>query len=168
VLEADALWLACVALRAAVAAYYDFSDVELPARRFVSGGPAAWDCELLAVWADRTFAHAGNVTVEAPALRGAGLLMQGALFQVELLRCAPAGELTASGTLVVPTVEQEEEYAEQVYNDRIHLWNAVRQAAKNGDLPGCKQVTQESWQVVGPDGALGGGLLSVRASLEGF
>src|SRR5688572_8547210 len=46
---------------AALTAVHTYHDGTLPERQFVSAGPPAWDCELLAVHVERTEGYEGDV-----------------------------------------------------------------------------------------------------------
>lgn len=149
----------CTALLAAVETHHGGT---LPARRYVSAGPAAWDCELVAVWCERTYSHDGEVGQElVQSIPGARRTMRGGLFAVEVVRCAP----TPKDSGDPPSVAAEEAAAELVYEDGQRTLNALVAAERDGDLPGCHGVAFADWTVQGPEGALVASLLRVRVNL---
>lgn len=128
----------------------------LPSRTYVSAGAPAWDCELLSTWCERTYTIDGDVGTEArvPFGAGAGHTMRAGLFVVTLLRCTPAVIDTDGLEPVLPTVEQEQEAAELLYEDNQRIMNALVAGERNGALPGCHGLVFTDWRSLGPFGGL--------------
>ncbi len=139
----------------------------LPARAFVSAGAPAWDCELLATWCERTYTTDGDITVEArQPLPGASHTLRAGLFVVTLLRCTPAVLDEQGGEVVLPTVEQEQEASELLYEDNQRIMNALVAAEKDGSLPGCHGIAMLDWRSLGPFGGLVAGEQRVAVGLS--
>lgn len=162
----DRVWQIAKAVLAAVVDGYAAESVALPARQFVSPGLPAWDCDILAVQATRTFGHAGNVAAEIidPQTPSAGHAMRGVALDVHLIRCVPTTH--DDGTNIsVPSVIEEEAAAEVILTDAQLLLNVLVAAQRAGDLPGCSGLAFEQWRNLGPSGGLGGGVLTVRVQV---
>lgn len=161
------IWLLANAVKDALVDGFAAAGVDLPARRFVSPGLPAWDCELLAVQAERSFGYAGNLTTEQldPMLGAAGHTMRAVVFALHLIRCVPVVDQAAE-TVLVPEVGDEEEAAETILTDAQVMLTALVAAQRAGDLPRCSGLALETWTNVGPQGGLGGGILRVRLGLE--
>ncbi len=159
----DRIWLLAQAVRDAIHVGYAVEGVPLPDRQFVSPGLPAWDCELLAVQAERTFGHAGNLATEVlePQLPAAGHALRGVTCAVWLIRCVPTIHDDGSN-VTVPSVTEEEAAAAVILRDAQLLLNVLVAAQRAGDLPSCSGVAFEQWTNVGPQGGLGGGVLRVR------
>lgn len=136
----------------------------LPDVQFVSNGEIAMDsCESLAVFIDRTFPHAGDVTVEQLGT-GQTAALRGATIGASLMRCVPTPTVDQQGNIVaVPTPEEQTESADLILRDAQALFNALW--AEYASAIGCKDFAFESWTPIGPTGGQGGGTLRVRLSL---
>lgn len=147
-----------------VGAYYTTNNVPIPARQYVSPGLPAWDCEQVVVTVERQSPVAGDPTLEGPTAVQAdpAFHMRAATIAITVVRCVPVlgeqGELTST--------DDEEDAAELILADAGHVWLAIVQALDDGDLPGCGAVAFVSWDGLGPEGGLAGGLLRILASLE--
>jgi hypothetical protein len=139
----------------------------LPTRQYVSAGAPAWDCELLAVWCERTAGFDGDVMLEtsSPIMASAAHVMRYGTFVVTIVRCTPAVPESSGGKVVVPTVAKEEEAASTLYEDAQRVINALVLAEKAGELPGCNGMAFVDWTVQGPEGGLVAGNLRVRVGL---
>lgn len=140
----------------------------LPGRTYVSAGAPAWDCELLAVWCERTYQCDGDITQEAraPQRAGAAHTMRAGTFVVTLLRCTPAVIDVEGADVVLPTVEAEQEASELLYEDNQRIMNALMAAEKDGSLPGCHGVAFIDWRSLGPFGGLVAGEQRVAVGLS--
>lgn len=139
----------------------------LPARQYVSAGPPAWDCELVAVWCERTAGFDGNVMAELSdaIAKAAAHTMRYGSFVVTIVRCTPAVPESAGGKVVLPTVAKEEDAASALYEDGQRVINALVAAEKAGELPGCNGIAFVDWTTQGPDGGMVAGNLRVRVGL---
>lgn len=155
----------CGQLLAAVEARH---GAPLPARRYISAGAPAWDCDLLATWCERTAGTAGTVAQEAVVVHTAEPThaMRYGLFVVTLVRCTPAVPDADGQTVTLPTVEDEDGAARTLYEDAQRMLNALVAANKAGELPGCHSVAFVDWRTVGPDGGYVAGELRVRVGLS--
>ncbi len=152
---------------AALAAVQTHHGGTLPDRQFVSAGPPAWDCELLAVHVERTEGYEGDVatvTVQ-PMSSGAGFAMRAATLGVTLVRCTPAVPDSKGSKVSLPSVADEEAAALTLYSDAQRVLNALVEAHKAGELGACRSLAFLDWTVLGPEGGMVAGLLRVRAGL---
>lgn len=149
---------------AAVEAFYALAGEPLPARRYVSPGLPAWDCDEGQVTAQvlRTFGIAGSIAQETVAPLDA-TFRRGAELAVEVVRCTPT--LGDDGN--PPTAAALEASAVTLLRDAQMMTNAVLDAQASGLLPGCGGVAIMGWSSVGPDGALLGGTLVLRLDTSG-
>jgi len=140
----------------------------LPERRYVSAGAPAWDCELVAVWCERTFGVAGDPAVEVidPLASSAGHTMRAGTFVVTIARCTAAVVDANGDQITLPSVDEEEAAAAELYQDAQAVINALVAAERAGDLPGCHGVAFESWGPLGPEGGFVAGELRVRVGLS--
>lgn len=151
----------CEDLLAAVVDHHGGAD--LPARQYVSAGPPAWDCELLATWCEQT---AGGVTPTAAGVTdamtsGAAWAMRVGTIVVTIARCAP----TQGDSGEPPSVDQEEGAARTLYEDAQRVLNALITANREGTLGSCHGVAFLGWRVLGPEGGLVAGELRVAVGL---
>ena len=164
---ANRIYLAARAILDAVVAGYAAAGVALPDRQYISHGPPAWDCSLLAVYQQRGFGHSGNIATETlePILPHSSHVLRGALFAVELVRCYP--DVDSSGTeVVLPSAAAMEAGSEELLIDEQLIHNSLLAAEKAGQLgTACHEVAYGDWQPLGPMGGLAGGLLVVRVGL---
>jgi hypothetical protein len=161
---ADRIFTTCQALLDAVVTYHGGS---LPARQYVSAGPPAFDCELVAVRCDRTYGYEGDATVEAVPIisRSAGFAMRAGTFVVTIARCTPAVPDHKGSKPKPPTTDQEEAAASALYEDAQRMLNALVTASKVGELSGCHGIWFREWVVIGPEGGYVAGELSVAVGL---
>ncbi len=161
---ASRIYDVCGDLLGAVIAHHGGS---LPARAYISGGPPAWDCELLATWCENTVGIDGNVAQEQqqPLARHAGHTMRAGVFVVTLVRCTPALPDTEGDQIVLPSVAEEQAAARTLYEDGQRTLNALVAAERAGELPGCNSLVFQQWSTLGPEGGLVAGELRVRVGL---
>lgn len=145
-----------LAIKQIVAEYYVTNDVAIPTRQQVTAGAPAWDCEMLAVWADGTAPHSGDVTrvIPEPLQAAAGSALRVVTFGITIARCSPQIiDVGGDGeTFEWPTVAEEEEAAELVHVDEVMVPNAIRDAAMNGRFYRSNDWAFLSWKVIGPAG----------------
>lgn len=159
------LYEVCAAALEGVADYYDEhgGDLKLPARRFVSPGPPAWDCPLAAVYSAHVGAHSGELTAAAtPQLEAdpAYFLRAGTLSFV-IVRPMPVSD-DGSAT----DVDDEDLAARRLYADLGTTWDGLVATQAAGELPGCGGLAFLAWDVLEAQGGLVGSLLQVAVTLE--
>lgn len=154
----------CDDLLAAVILYHGGM---LPDRQYVSAGAPAWDCELVAVWCERTGPYDGEVNAEIASsfLPSAAHSLRYGTFVVTIVRCTPAIPDSSGGKIVLPTVVQEEAASTLLYEDAQRTVNALLEAEKAGALPGCHGISFIDWRVLGPSGGMVAGELRARIGL---
>ena len=154
----------CDDLLAAVIMYH---GGVLPDRQFVSAGAPAWDCELVAVWCERTGPYDGEVNVEQPSSfsPSAAHSLRYGTFVVSIARCTPAVPDSKAGKIILPTVGDEESAATELYEDAQRIANGLLEAEQAGALPGCHGIAGVDWRVVGPSGGFVAGEFRVRVGL---
>lgn len=137
---------------------------ELPDRRYVSAGAPAWDCELVSTWCESTSGVDGGTTIDTlDAHTGsAGHTMRSGVFVVTIARCTPA----IPDGRDFPTVANEETAAAALYEDAQRTLNALIEAERDGDLPGCHGIAFLGWSFVGPEGGFVAGELRVLVALS--
>lgn len=147
-----------------VSDYYEANSLPLPDRRLVTPGLPAYDCAMVAVHVERIYPHDGRVGVEqVPQLEGeTAFYMRAMSVGLYVLRCVP----TLDNSGAPPPSDLEEAAAADILRDPVHLWRALSAAIGDDVLPGCGGVAWEGWETITPSGALGGGLLRCRISLE--
>lgn len=147
----------------ALIAGYATAAADLPARRLVTPGLPAWDCEGVYVQVERIYRHEGNVTVEVPQPLTAhpGHAMSAAVIAVTIVRCTPGPDQQGNP----PAAAAEEAVAEQVMTDAQLSLNVLVAAQKAGDLPLCNGMAFVEWVSVGPEGILVGGVLRLQAGI---
>jgi len=152
--------VASQALEIAVAAL-EASAGGAPARRYVSDGPMlAWDCEQVAVTAESTFGHQGNIS--APVVDPVQCLaMRGAVLGVWVVRCAP----TMDDDGEPPAAAAINANAAVVLADPTVVFDALAAALRDGTWLGAHGLAFEEWTGIGPEGGLTGGVLRVRVDL---
>jgi hypothetical protein len=160
----DRIYTVAAELLTAVVAHHGGS---LPERRFVSAGPAQWDCEHVSVWCELTSGQSGDVSLEsAQSLRSAaGFSMRAGNFVVGVARETPAVPKAQGHTIVLPSVASQDAAARTLYEDAQRVTNALVAAAKADELPGCNSLALLGWTVVGPEGGYVGGELRIRVGL---
>lgn len=162
--DPERIWNACQALLAAVVAHHGGN---LPARRYVSAGPPAWDCALVATWCERTAGYEGNPAQDATQHHSStpGWAMRAGTFVATIVRNTPATPASKGSTAKLPTVDQEEDAARLLYTDGQRTLQALIAAYRAGELAGCHSLVFLDWRVVGPDGGMVAGELRVRIGL---
>lgn len=158
----------CRAVLDAVVARHGGTDgAALPPRRYVSAGPPAWDCELVAAWCENTAGQEGDTASDVIQGLGsaAGFGMRTATVVVTIARCTPAMPDVIGTHIVVPTVEDEEAASVRLYEDSTRVLNALLAANAAGDLTGCNAMAFAGWNVLGPEGGYVGGELRMRIGL---
>lgn len=162
--EPERVYNLCQALLTAVV---DHHGGTLPSRQYVSAGAPAWDCELLAVWCERTEGYEGNpaTVTQQQMSKGAGFAMRVGTFVVTLVRCTPAVPDSKGGKVALTTVAQEEDAAAELYGDAQRVLNALVTAYRAGELTGCHSLAFTEWTPIGPEGGMVAGELRVRVGL---
>ncbi len=158
----------CRAVLDAVVARHGGTDgAMLPPRRYVSAGPPAWDCELVAAWCETTAGQEGDPASDVLQGLGsaAGLGMRTATVVVTVARCTPAMPDVVGTQIVVPTVEDEEAASVRLYEDSTRVLNALVAAHAAGELAGCNSLAFAGWNVLGPEGGYVGGELRLRIGM---
>jgi hypothetical protein len=148
-------------------AVIDRHGAPLPDRAYVSAGPPAWDCELLATWCETTAGQAGNAAADVvePLRSHAGHTMRTGVFVVTLVRCTPALPDVEGDQVVLPSTDEEQAAARELYEDAQRVLNALVAAEKAGELPTCNGMAFAGWNTLGPEGGLVAGELRVRIGL---
>ncbi len=149
-----------------VVAGYVTAGETLPDRQFVSIGPPAWDCELVAVWVERTAGHAGDISTEVvePLAQAAGHGLRAALLRVQIVRCVPTID-DEFGEALPPSPAEEEAAAAVLLKDLQLVQNILLTASKAGELATCNDVGFIEWVSVGPDGGMAASTHGLRVSL---
>lgn len=158
--------LAAATLTAIVGYYDEHAQGEqvLPDRQYVTDGTPAWDADQVTVQAVRTFAVDGS-GVEVGLLPLGPMVRRGAEFSVQVVRCIPTieGDMDAAGA---PKVEDIEGSARVILTDAEMMADAIVAAYHEGALPGCGGVFFAGWANLEPEGGLGGGVITVRMTLD--
>lgn len=162
--DPERIWVACQALLAAVVTHH---GGDLPARQYVSAGPPAWDCPLVATWCERTAGYEGNPAQDATQRHSSapGWAMRTGTFAATIVRNTGAVPASKGSTVKLPTVAQEEDAALLLYTDGQRMLQALAAAYRAGELSGCHSLVFLDWRVVGPDGGMVAGELRVRIGL---
>lgn len=138
--------------------FYAAAAVELPDRRYVTAGDVVADCPQVTVtWAGYP-ATTGDIASEATSGH-IGNAFKSTIYEVAVLRCAPALDGTAENP-VLPTAAQFQEYGQVVMRDAEMLEDAIREAHANGVYGEGPFLVLESALPLGPTADLGG--LSMR------
>lgn len=153
----------CADALQAVVDYYTMQGIDLPARRYVSGGQPAWDCELVAVYVVTVVPGdlAGATTADASFEDGVAFGLRNATIAIDIVRCG-ATATVVGGKVTPPTVAAEEAVAEALHLDA----DSVDVAIITSDLVGCQMLSPVGWVPVGPQGGFVGGEWRYRVSLE--
>jgi phage tail protein X len=125
------------------------------------------DCELVATWCERTYAHTGSVVEEViePLGSAASHVLRAGMFVVTMYRCTPAVPDSHGDSIALPSTLEEEAAARELYGDAQRVTNALRAAERAGELPACNGLAFDSWTGLGPEGGMVGGELRVRVGL---
>lgn len=147
----------------AIGAHYQAEAVNLPDHRLVTPGLPAWDCEAVAVHAETLTPIDGDPVLGTLSSREdhPAFHMRAVTLGITVARVAP---LSDDGS--ASPVAAEQQVAKLVYQDPILCWNALVAAAEDGTLPCCGGIGFVSWQSLGPEGGIVGGVLRVAVSLE--
>lgn len=152
--------LAGAVLEAVETAYAAETTAALPDRRYVAEGTPAYDCDQVTVQVTRTFLTSGGIAQESIAPLGGAQFV--AEVVVSIIRCAaPIGEDGEA-----PSTSEIEEVAQLVLSDAVVVFDAVNEAQRVGDLPGCSGVGFAGWNAVQPSGGLTGGLATLRLVID--
>lgn len=148
---------------AAVVAHYATEGVTLPDRQLVSAGQSPWDCDLLNVWVQRDYATAGGPEgASFSSIRShPGNYFRAGVLGVQVVRCYPTMDDLGNP----PDPDDETLAAELVHNDADLVWQALLAASNTDAFSQRNGVAYEGWTVLGPDGGLAGGVLTVHALL---
>ena len=134
----------------------------LPERQYVSAGPPAWDCELLAVHCISSAA----TTDASPIARSAPHLMRSAQVVVTIVRCVPT--VDSNGMAVsVPSVVDEQAAAAVLYGDAQRVVNAVAIGEAAGTIGSCWGVRFLDFAALGPEGGFAAAAVSFEIALAG-
>ena len=134
----------------------------LPARQYVSAGPPAWDCELVAVHC----ISSASPTGADPIARSAGHLMRSAQIVVTIVRCVPTVDTNGMG-VSVPSVTEEQAAAAALYGDAQRIVNAVAIGEAAGTIGSCWGVRFLDFAALGPEGGFAGASVSFEIALTG-
>lgn len=122
-----------------ISGFYSDSDIELPEHRYVSPGPAAWDCEQVTVELLNSVGITGdlkNPTVQSNP-RSAGHAQRAVNLVVQVVRCIPTWQLDASAIMgaLAATAEADEKVARLVNSDAQMIESALIRSAQEHRLP---------------------------------
>jgi hypothetical protein len=148
------------AIRDRVGAFYDDASIPLPARRLVTPGLPAFDCEQFTVTAMSSYNVSGPISTSVYEQRTAavGFDLRTLIIDLTVVRCMAV--LGDSGK--APTVAQIEADAEAVAVDEVALRAAVDVAVADGTLPAFTNVAMDQWTAIPPLGGYGGSTLRIR------
>lgn len=148
----------------AVVDYYTLNGIDLPARRYISGGQPAWDCELVAVYVVLITPGdlAGATTADASFEDGVSYGLRNATLGVTIVRCGVTSKVSAAGKVTAPTVAEEEAVAAALHLDA----DSIDIAILTSTLAGCQMLSPVGWGPIGPQGGFVGGEWRYRVSLE--
>lgn len=159
----DQGWARATATLGAIGDHFAAHGVELPARRYVSAGDIAFDCDQLTVTLVSYYGTNGDVSVQTAQPMRCNTL-RGTLFEVMLLRCAPTIEGTPEHPKL-PDPAELETYGRLIMNDAEMLEAAIVDAWGNGVYGDGPNLVIENYDTVGPIGGLGGGFLRFRVGM---
>jgi len=168
----DRLFAWCQAVMDALEAW-EIANTEgwlLPTRRVISHGAPAWDCELVAVWAEGTIGYEGDVSLptSGPLSPSAPRSMRVATLGVTIVRCdLSAAELDLrGGEAELPSAASVTNTAQLTYQDQAHVMNALLAKDQSAGRPfGIHQWSPNGWAPEGPDGGLAGSTLRINVAL---
>lgn len=170
-IPASRIYDIAAACLAAIEDWYTTEGADLPDRRYVANGLPAFDLteeqdcdEQVTVFCEATYGIQGSPLVENPSeiLADLGHAMRAGVFAVTIVRCVP----TIDDQQTIPTVDEEDASARQIYEDAVHMLNALVAAERAGDLAGCGSVTFLRWTNENAQGGVGAGTLRVAISLS--
>lgn len=139
-----------------------------PARRFISPGLPAWDCEMLCV-------HVGGAAIAGTRIDGGALaeghriVLTGVVDQVTLtatiIRCEPS---TPNGKPL--TAAQLTTYASVLNADMWAIRNWVISRKADGTLFGgnCREMSLDPARAFTVEGLMGGWEIPIRVTVDGF
>lgn len=163
-LDPDAVYVLAVASLDAIVSGWPGDLEPLPARRYVTFGEVAWDCEQLVVSVERTFGVDTADVLSENVLgidASAPFQLRGLTLACSLIRCVPV--VKDSGA--PPTTTELNESASIVLADGVAMFNALAAAQRAGTLGTCNGVAFESGDAQTPDGAFGGWITRARLLL---
>ena len=145
------------------------------ARAYVSPGPPAWDCELIAVHAGGPL-EADTAPLAPPLQPGHRVIDTFAVNEIAItttvLRCVPTIQ-QVGGSTSWPSAAELEAAARLIDADVWAIWNHVKNAVRDGTL--FRRADGEAREVffdpavpLSPAGGYGGWQIPLRVSLEGY
>lgn len=151
-----------------VAAYYVEEGFALPERQVVSAGPPAWDCELAAVWVERTGPHGGDISREqaTPLVASVGSMLRSVTLVVTICRCIPDVVELDSGSIRWPSPEDVTEGGRLMHYDEPLVAEAIRAGATAGRLPDLNDWSLLDWKIVGPMGGYAASEMRLKVSSD--
>lgn len=142
-----------------------------PARRYVSAGTPAIDCDQLVVWAptiDEDGTLPSGILLETGA-RGMAGRVNFPQLNVMIVRCIPAVREDRQGRAIIPEATALGAAGMQTNADAWVLWcgiNAARKAGRFNDL--CSAVSVGRATALTPSGGYGGWQLPIFVQLDGY
>lgn len=154
------LYATLVAVRDYVAGFYDANSIALPARRVITPGLPAWDCEQFTVTAVSSYNVNGNIQTALYEQRFAavGFALRALVIDLSVVRCVAS--MSDAGK--APSVAAIEADAEAIIVDEVTLRAAVSAAVETQVLPAYTNVALDNWTSIPPSGGLGGSTLRFR------
>lgn len=154
------LFASLAAVRDAVSDFYDSNGIPLPARRLVTPGLPAWDCEQMTVTAVSSYNVNGFIQTSVFEQRhdAVGFSLRALIIDISVVRCVAV----MSDTGKAPSVEEIEADALAVAVDEVALREAVRGAVEDGALPSYTNVALDNWTAITPSGGFGGSTFRFR------
>jgi hypothetical protein len=141
-----------------IEAGYSEGGTALPARRYVSPGAPAYDCDQVTVHLVRTYSYEGRVTVEVPAPVGDRdahtLALRAGVYEITIVRCLPPPAPSGAP----PAAARLEEAAVVILDDAERVPLLLAAAAQAMAL---NAVALGGWTSIGGSGGLGGGRMLV-------
>jgi hypothetical protein len=160
-LQADRVAVTATTLLDVLAARLPDVGYSIPARRYVTIGIPAIDCDQLVVAVDRVIGHEGNPSVETTnPLRC--LTMRAVELSIWLVRCAPV--LRDDGS--PPAASAIQTAALEVAEDPPRILQALLDAYRDGDLGSIWGVVFLDWRAIPAQGGFHGGVQRVRYDLS--
>lgn len=159
----DQLGLVAQNLQDAAEAIIGTTTAGVPASTFISAARPAWDCEFLSVQVSLLgddFTSPLEV-LETKLRNHYGELIV-STFDVWIVRCGPN-----LAKKLPPSDETKTTNSLQVIQDGWALWNGLR-AVQDEIFDGCLGVYFDNWAPQPEQGGYVGGVLTIRASVEGY
>lgn len=158
----------CLAVLDTVTGFYEDQGLILPKRRVVPAGVPSWDCELVAVWSEGTYPHAGDIMREEPTpLVGmGGGTLRGLSVCVTICRCCPDVVELENGEVKWPSDSDVTETGRLVHEDEPLVTEAIRAGAAAGSLPNLNDWGLLNWSIVGPMGGFVASEMRLRVATD--